>query len=303
MKIFLYVLFAIILLGDQFLFSQQDYIIVLATQGEISVQKNGVEQWGEVKTGDKLFLGYKLRIGDNGYAAIANSKGLCTDINQKGIYNISEIKDLIKRNYKTSNDKFAHYLMVLLKKAEEEADEMKSWAGVVRVKPDNIMIGVPSSSMIIDSSVALQWFPYPGTSNYAVKLINSNDVTLYMKVLKDTSLTVNLNMFDLNKNENYKWVVSDYSKPDISSDTNYIVIPDPVTENAIRDSINILDRMFASDTSALNLIVCAKFYDNSKLNFRAFSAYSKAIRLAPNVEIYKKMFAEFLSRMNMAYYY
>ena len=303
MKIFLYVLLPIILLGNQLLFSQQDYIIVLATQGEISVQKNGIKQWNRAKTGDKLFLGYRLRIGNNSYAAIANSKGLCTDISQKGIYNINEIKDLIRRNYKTSNDKFAHFLIVLLKKVEEEANEMKSWAGVVRVKPHNIMIGVPSSSMIIDSSVIFKWFPYPGTDNYAFKLINSNDVTLYMKVLKDTSLNVNLNLFDLNKNENYKWMVSDYSKPEISSDTNYVMIPDPATENAIRDSINLLNSMQASDTSAINLIVYAKFYDNSKLNFKAFSEYSKAIHLAPNVEIYKKMFAEFLSRMNMIYKY
>ncbi|MGD1007906.1 MAG: hypothetical protein ABR980_11830 [Ignavibacteriaceae bacterium] len=300
MKIILRILFFFfIITGTCNLFAQENYFTVLAAQGKISLLKNGKSNWIDIKTGDKINPGEKLKVGNNEYAGLVYSSGISIELKKEGVYDFDRLKNSIKNNYKSSNRKFTEYVINELTKKAKDSEDMKSMGAVVRKRTNYIEIGIPSPSLVIDSNIVFKWYPYSTSSNYIFKLLNNNDVTLFMKELTDTTLDCPIDLFHLNKGKNYKWIVFVYNNSGISSDTNYIMIPAAGKLEAIRDSINELNSIFGKDTTAITQIIYASFYQNNQLNIEALNAYGKALQLAPDVDVYKKMFANFLLKMKL----
>jgi hypothetical protein len=302
MKIILHLIFffSIIILPG-ILFAGENYYIVLAAQGDVSLQNIAGNTWVGIKEGNQINPGEKIKVGTNAYIGLVYSNGGSIEIKQEGIYDFNHIKNLTKNNLKSPNRKFAEYVLNQLTKSAKESGEMKSMGAVVRQRANYIETGIPSYSLVIDSNIVFNWYPNSASSSYIFKLVNNNNVTLFMNVLIDTAVDCPISLFHLNQGENYKWMVSDYNDPKISSDTNYIMIPAAGKLEAIKDSINELNSNFGSDTTAVTWIIYALFYQNNQLNLAALNAYRKAVRLAPDVNIYKKMFANFLLNVKLTW--
>jgi hypothetical protein len=283
----------------QHLYAQENCFTVLAVQGENSIQKKGGADWAEINTGNKINPGESVKVGINSYIGLLFSNGSSLEIKKGGEYKFEQLKQSIKLNNKSSSRKFTEYVINEFTKKTKESKEMKLTGAVVRERVHYIEIGIPFSSSVIDSSIIFKWYPYGTGSNYIFKLINNHDVTLFMKELTDTTLDCPLNLLHLNKDEYYKWIVFDYNKPEISSDTNYIMIPSPYKLETMRDSINQLKLISGDDSTAINQIIYASFYQNNQLNIDALSAFKKALQLAPYVDVYKKMFTGFLLKMKL----
>lgn len=286
--------------------AQDNYFTVLAAQGKISLLKSGRTNWIDIKTGDKINPGEKLKVGNNEYAGLVFSSGISIEIKKEGVYDFNQLKNSIKNNYKSSNKKFTEYVINELTAKAKDSEEMKSIGAVVRKRANFIETGIPSRSLVIDSNIVFKWYPHTTSSNYIFKLLNNRDVTLYMKVLTDTAFDCPVSLIHLNSGTNYKWIVFDYDHSGVSSDTNYIMVPSSGKLKAIRDSINELNSIFGKDTTAITQIIYASFYRDNQLNIEALNAYIKALQLAPDVDVYKKMFAIFLLKMKltrMIYYY
>ncbi len=300
MKIILHLLlFFFINLQTNYSLAQENYFTVLAAQGKILSLINSKSNWNEIKTGSKIYPNEKIKTGNSSYIGLVHSNGNSIEIKNEGVYEFDQLKNLIRNNSKSSNVRFVEFIVDKITKKAEDLKNIKYMGAVVRAKANYITTGIPHTSLIIDSNIVFKWYPYSSSSNYIFKLINNNNVTLFMKELSDTTIDCTINLLHLNKDENYKWLVFDYNNSKISSDTNYIMIPAPNKLEAIRDSINELSSTFGKDTTAITQIIYASFYQNNQLNIEALNAYKKAIQLAPNVEIYKKMFTSFLLNMKL----
>ncbi len=293
------ILFLVFLAGTSLTLAQKDYFTVLARQGEISLIKPGENKHVMVQTGGKILPGERLKISNKSYVALTYSLGSSIEINKAGIYDFNGIKNSIKKNYKSANVKFLNYVIDQVKKNEEETEEMKSFGAVVRERKNYIAPGIPFTTMVIDSIIEFKWYPNPNSKNYIFKLLNDNNVTLFMKELNDTAVTCSLNTFYLKKNKVYKWMVFDYNNSSVYSDTNYIIIPPPSRYNAIIDSIKELKSLLGEGNTAIRNIIFACFYQNNGLNIKALEAYKKALQLAPRVNSYVKMYACFLLKTKL----
>ncbi len=280
-------------------FAQEDYFSVLAEQGKISLVKTGGRNWKEIQIGSRIFPGEKIRTNKGSYIALVYSEGNTLEINKASVYSFDGLKDKIYKNFKSSNKRFAEYVISEIRKKEDDAGEMKSLGAVVREKPNYIAAGIPYSTHVIDSNIVFKWYPYSNSKSYIFELYNNNGQMLYMKKLSDTLFNCPLNMFHLNKNEKYEWKVTDYNNNKISSDRNFIMIPAPDKSGAIKDSLKELKETFAGSNSAINKIILASFYQNNQLNIEALKEYKEAVRLAPDVKIYKKMLNSFLLKMKL----
>ncbi len=298
-KIVLNISVIIFLAGTSFTPAQTDYFTVLAHQGEISLIKPNESRYIKIQTGGKIFPGEGLKISYKSYVALTYSLGSSIEINKAGIYNFNRIKNSIKKNYKSVNVKFFNYVIDQVKKQEEETDKMKSFGAVVRERKNYIAPGIPYSTVVLDSIIEFKWYPNPNSKNYIFKLLNDNNVTLFMKELSDTSVTCKLKIFHLHQNEVYRWMVFDYDNSTISSDTNFIMLLPSYRDNAIKDSIKELDGLLGEENTAIKNLIFACFYRNNGLNLKALEAYKKAVRLAPEVNAYKKIFASFLIKIKL----
>lgn len=281
------------------LFAQENSFTVLAVQGKIFLQKSRDTSRVELITGSKINPGETITAGSNSYAGLLFSNGSAAEIKKEGVYNFEQLKKSIKTGLKSSNRKFAEYMVGQLTKNVKDSYDMKLTGAVVRKRAEFIEIGIPYLNAVIDSNLVFKWYPYSKSSVYIFKIINSHDVTLFMKSTADTSLNCDINSLHLNRDENYKWVVFDYKNPAISSDSNYIILPPPSDVKALKDSVEQMNSVFTDDSSAVTRIIYASFYRNNNLNIEALNSYKKAVELAPDVDIYKKMYADFLIRMKL----
>ena len=300
MKLKLHFLFLSFIIGATGnVFAQENYFTVLAAQGDILLQKTGETKMVDIKTGNNINPGEQINVGKNAYISLVYSNGMSIEIKKDGVYDFDRLKNSINNNYKSPDKKFTGYVISELTKKATESREMKSMGAVVRVRTNYIETGIPSSSLVIDSTLVFKWFSHGNTNHYIFKLINSSGVTLFMKEITDTTIDCPIYLFHLNKNENYKWIVFDYSNPGISTDTNFIMIPAPYKLEAIRDSIKELNANFGNDSTAVSQIIYASFYQDNELNFEALKAYARALRSAPDVDIYRKMFTAFLLKTKL----
>jgi hypothetical protein len=299
MKLILLFLFFSFIIGvTANVFAQENYFTVLASQGNILLQKSETNMV-DIKTGSKINPGEQIKVGKNAYISLVYSNGMSMEIKKDGVYDFDRLKNSINSNYKSPDKKFTGYVISELTKKARESREMKSMGAVVRERANYIETGIPSSSLVIDSNLVFKWFSHGNTIHYIFKLINDSGVTLFMKEITDTTIDCPIYLFHLNKNENYKWIVFDYNNPGTSTDTNYIMIPAPYILEAIRDSINELNANFGNDSTAVSQIIYASFYQDNELNFEALKAYSRALRSAPDVDVYRKMFTAFLLKMKL----
>ena len=78
---------------------------------------------------------------------------------------------MVKNNYKSTNKKFAEYVINELMKKTEESKDMKSLGAVVRERTNYISVGLPSNTMVIDSNIVFNWYPYSISKHYVFKLL------------------------------------------------------------------------------------------------------------------------------------
>lgn len=294
-----YLLFIFLIVSTGHVFAQVNYFTVLATRGNIYCLNDTASKPVQVKIGERILEGDTINLRDSSYVGLANNTGQTLEIERAGSYSFARLMTIIDSNYESSGKRFVTYVLEgVIKKAENIA-QMKSLGAVVRKQENEISIGVPFKTLIIDSSITFKWFGNQDSDGYIFKLFNSSGVTLFMQKLDDTTITFPLNQFHLDRDEYYKWMVSDYKHPDISSDTNFIMIPSPYELESIKDTIKELKTTFEDTTSALGYFVSALFYQRNQLNLKALDAYRKAIHYAPLVNIYKKSFSEFLINMRL----
>jgi hypothetical protein len=281
------------------LYAQTDLFTILAVQGKVAISKNKPDVWKNLKIGDKFSSEYKIKIGKNSYAGMIYANGKSVELHQQGIFNCSELKSSALGSPASSNKKFVEFVLKELTKNIENSREMKVTGAVVRERINEIVVGIPSNTSIIDANMNFKWFPYTGTNDYNFKIIDEENKTIYMKKLQDTSITIDLNLFCFPGNPGFRWIVSDYDNSKISSDTNYIIKFTQSQAEAIKDSVALINETIGNEESSINQTILAEFYQRNNLNIDALEAYKKAVKLSPGVKIYPNLFKEFLNKVGL----
>jgi hypothetical protein len=283
--------------------AQTDSFTILAVQGKVLLSKNKPVMWSNLKIGDRFSGDSKIKLSKDSYAGMIYSNGTSIELHQPGIYDCSTLKSLTLNTQISSNKKFMDFVLKELSKKIDNPLEMKVTGAVVRGRINYIAAGMPFNTCIIDPIVNFKWYPDERTDYYNFKILDGENRTLYIKKLQDTSITININLFNNPGNSCFKWIVSNYEKLEISSDTNYIIKFTQLQTEAIKDSVEQLNEILGKEQSALNQIILAEFYQRNNLNIDALNGYKKAVSLAPKVKIYSAMFKEFLNKVDLTRIY
>src|ERR1035437_856516 len=87
------VLFSAAAYGQEFLFK------VIALSGKVTYQKGTAANWENIKTGDKIFTGEKLKLEAGDYLGLISNKGRSLEIKQAGIYNATDLNKNIQKAF------------------------------------------------------------------------------------------------------------------------------------------------------------------------------------------------------------
>ena len=296
LKIFTVSLF---LICTNLVFGQQFVFKVLTTSGNVDFRSDNSREWNQIKTGEPLFKNYEIQLGKNSYAALMYNDGRTLELTEKGIFKIGELSKQLFDEKKTVTQKFASYIAKEIITDKSEKKSMRTFAAVVRVKPNHIESAVPSLTRVLESKIDLVWYSYPASTEYLVSIMNEDNSIIFMDVIKDTSFSLDSKTLNLYKEKNYKWFVSDASNSIIVSDTNSISFLSEENKSKILDTLKLLDDEKEGNDSPMKTLSLACFYESNILNIDALHQYKKMISLYSASEEYKKLFAKFLLKYKL----
>lgn len=275
------------------LIAQDDSFTVLSFSGKVSFLNSG-KKWNPIQAGDRIEKSGKIKLENNSYTALMYKDGRTLEINTAGTYDNKKLNELLTKNNPSISKRFSQFVLTELTKGSSQKKEMKTFAAVVRVRPGLIETAIPSYTKIVESQFNFSWYKYIGTQKYIFNLISPNGSIIYMNLISDTSITVNLADLNIIKGLCYNWFVYDADSIEISSDTNCVTVMPSFESKSIYDSLTVLEKTLIENDSPLNQLIIAAYLESNDLNLAALEHYNKANLLAPEVEQYKEIIINFL---------
>jgi hypothetical protein len=274
--------------------AQQFLFKVLVSSGKVEYRMPSTDTWSKVKTGDNLNDNSQLKLDKDSYAALMYNDGRTLEMMNEGIFEVKDLERTIQASKMTVTQKFANFVADEIIMDKSKGKHMKEFAAVVRVKPLYIESAFPSFTSVMESDINFSWYEFPGTKSYVFSILNLENTPIFMDLVEDTIYSVDAEELKLNKGTPYKWFVTDAENPNITSDTNSIIIVSDTDRDLIQDTLRVLNEEIESNKTPLNYLSMGFFYERNNLNLEALSLFNKVISIAPESEEYKLLFAQFL---------
>jgi hypothetical protein len=290
-KIFIAV---IVFLTSCFATAQQSSFKVLTLFGTVEYRAPMTQSWNKVQIGENIKNDGDLGLAKKSYVALMYNDGRTLEMMNEGIFNMKDVEQSFKNSKKSVAQKFVNFVAQELIVDKSKSKTMKEYAAVVRVKPNHIESAIPSFTAILDSTMDFVWYNNSISESYLLNILNNQNALVFMDLVKDTSYSASNSPISFNKQEVYKWYVSDANNPQIISDTNSFYVYSLENKNRILDTLNHLLEEIKTNESPLNFLTVAAFCESKELNIDAIPYYEKVILMAGGSEEYKKLYAKFL---------
>jgi len=279
------------------IFPQGTLYRVIAASKNITAGKINSNIWKPVCTGDILSIDDILKLQSEGYIGLISSNGRSFEINNAGIYKLS---DLVNTKHKLSPglQKIADQIITESIKNNKKSENIKSEGSVVSSGVGVIENYAPLTSRLLDTYLHPAWYSAGNGTNYTFKLIDDGNKPVCRVETKDTTVSIDLNKFELEKDKNYYWVIYNSSNPDVKTDTCSFSLLSDAAWKITTDSLENI-RHDLDVNSAVDNYLFIKCLESFGLNYDALAGYENLIKLYPDIDEYRNSFLMFLLKQNV----
>lgn len=292
---FIFVICSILLFG-------QEEFTVLATKGNVEMLKNGTGTGAKLFTGSKIMANDAIKISAGGYVGLVHKSKNAIELTEEGTYKAS---DLAKKATNTDvSSKVMNYVADgMIKKSSVQN---KTNVGAIdRAGDEKVYLANPAEDYLLNVNTTFKWFSFEENGEKAqeyIFLIHESKTLIYQEVVKDTVLKMDLGKLNIESNKVYMWSVApkqnleNIKKQTLSNESNVgkFQVLEAKKAAAIQDTANIV--LKNGQLTAIQAVMLANYYEQYNINYLAMEMYQKAVNLAPGVEMYQKMHAEFLCK-------
>ncbi|MBT1705089.1 hypothetical protein [Chryseosolibacter indicus] len=273
----------------------QDYTFkVLVNKGKNEVKAGSA--WQPLKTGSILKLKDEVKLADNAYLGLIHSSGKPLELKQAGNYKVSDLSAKVGSGTSVVN-KYTEFIL----SSNTQKNNRLSATGAVHRGSNTTRVYLPKSeaATVYGDRVIVDWESIANAKSYVI-IIKSlfGDELLKTESIVD-ELILDLSDSKFKKEVNILVEVFPKDKPEMRPEPAYMIKRLPAAE---KQRITLLMKDIAiltTETSALNQLILAGFFEQNKLFIDAANAYHKAIELAPDVQQYKDDYNNFLIRNGM----
>ena len=277
----------------------QDYTFkVLANKGTNEV-KTG-ESWAPLKTGASLKAGDEVKLADNAYIGLVHSSGKPMELKSAGSYKVSELAAKIGSGSSVLN-KYTDFILSS-NSAEAKKNRLSATGAVHRATESaaTIKVILPENQYagIYNNVLSINWEGEKLTGPFIVTLRNMFDDELAKIETPESRLQVDLNDPKYAAENAILVEVALKSDPKQVSKQHLVKKLLPAEQEKVKKSLN---EFFGEvqESTALNKLLLAGFYEQNNLYIDAIAAYEDAVKLAPDVPTYKESYDEFLLRVGL----
>lgn len=288
--------------------SAQEVFSVLATKGDVQVQRKGEGAWVKVFTGAKLNKTDNIKLSDGAYLGLVHIKsGKAKEIRNAGTISLTELDKQMSTASSVGSKVVAYVTQDVTGSSTKFQDYRKSMANlgsIERATKGTVTPELPRKTSFIDSIVTFNWVTDKRAkeaakeTGYVFEISNRMGTPIYTKETKDTFVVMNIEKLNLKHGEHYYWKVN--LKDNISNDED--AQPFTILDNNTRKAIqHDLKAFTEEENNPLNRIMLARYYEGKDLIMDAMKAYQDAINMAPDVVEYRELYAMFLDRHEMSF--
>ncbi len=288
-----------ILVAVAFGVSAQDYAFkVLANKGNNEVKAG--ESWQPLKTGAALQAGDEVRLGDNSYVGLVHSSGKPVEVKEAGVHKISALADKVGAGSSVLN-KYTDFILSS-NSAEAQKNRLSATGAVHRALEGDAAIKVflpeKDHSGIFNKTAVINWEASDVAGPYVVTVINMFEDVLIKAETPETSYEVDLSDPKLANETAILIQVSAKADAKQVSKQHMIKKLSPAELEKVSAAIQEIKGEVSEET-AMNKLYLASFYEKNNLLIDAICAYEEAVKLEPEVAVFKDSYEEFLLRNHL----
>jgi hypothetical protein len=277
-------------------FGQAGYAFkVIANKGTNQV-KSG-DGWAPLKPGASLKDSDELQVGENSYLGLVSSNGKPIELKQAGPYKVADLTNKTKGGSSVLN-KYTDF--ILSSNAEGKKNRLSATGAVHRATENNairLMLPESQSSVIYNQAAVIKWDAEKTQGPYIVTIKNFFEDELLKLETNEPSVQIDLAPFYAKEDA---ILIDVKAKNDPKAHSKQYTIRKLSKSEHERVQKLVAEVSDATqEETALNHYLMAGFYEENKLLVDAISAYETAIKLAPEVDMFKEAYQEFLIRNGM----
>lgn len=286
--------------GSISIMSQENEYTVLTRSGDVFLINKISNDLTELQIGDKLDLYDRIKVNLGGYIVLIDTNLQSVELQKEGLYNISDIDTLFTMKRNSVTQKITKFILNEMSTRNAKFNEMKTLGAVVRKSDKKIEIAVPKFGNIVDTIYRFSWHPLPSNSSYIFRIFNHRGNTLFMKEIKDTSITLNLAKFNLQFDQKYFWSVFVKTSLEYPQDSIEFSLINPKEKQIIFDQVEDFKNDFLTKDSPMNFFLIAKYLGSKNMNETAIQYFEKSVQLYPNAKFYWSEYIHFLLDIGLA---
>lgn len=283
------------LLVNQLLFAQTYAFKVLVSKGKTEVKNDN--NWQSIKVGSSLKPTDEVKIGENAYLGLIHASGKPLEVREAKTFKVSELVSKMTPGTSVINK----YTDFILSSEQQKKNRLSATGAVHRgplVPKDVILAFLPESdlSKVYGDQVTIAWSTENVKGPYQVIFSNLMEEDIARIDATESFVTISLSDEKFKRESQVMVRIIAKDKPG-SGSKNYIIKRIQKDDRTKIDSLMAQLDPSMDRSSGLTQYVLAGFYEENLLLVDALTAYREAYMKAPDVELYKTAYTEFLKRM------
>ncbi|HTJ49583.1 MAG TPA: hypothetical protein VL443_09035 [Cyclobacteriaceae bacterium] len=274
-------------------FGQNDVAFkVLVNKGKNEVKSGN--DWLPVKAGASLKSADELRISENAYLGLVHASGKPVELKKAGTYKVATLSSQVGPGTSVLS-KYTDF--ILSSNSADQRNNRLAATGAVHRGPEKIKVYLPRPelSIVFNNMVTLNWETDKAPAPYIVSFNSMFGDELTKVEAAGNTVTIDLNDISFANEDNIIVKVSSKTDPNKISDEYTLKRLSRADINRLKNSYNEIQGV-VSDETAMSKLSQAGFYEENNLLVDAITAYQEAIKLAPDVPMFKEYYESFLLR-------
>jgi hypothetical protein len=285
---------AVLSYGQSYVFS------TLVSKGQ-NKYLNG-SSWASIKPGAKIGKTSKISVAQGGYLALMHSSGRTYEVKTSGMYEVSKLEARLSQGTSSFTQKYGKFVANNMVEGEGKFADYSTTGSVTRGDQGVISILGPTAdakvSVLEEQVFTLRWATNKKVTTYNVKIKNLYEDVLIEKEVTKPEIEINLKEWDVIAGDQpYLLIVSDKDNQEDVNSKNYEGKDMPFYVVGGGDAISKEYKTLMkeiNESSALDNLVLAAFFDQNGLKLNAVDCFVKAMTLEPEIEYYKEVYQDYL---------
>jgi hypothetical protein len=265
---------------------------VLVSKGKTEIKS--ASAWQTIKVGASLKATDEVKIAENAYLGLIHVNGKPLELREAGSFKVSELVSRLGAGSSVLNK----YTDFILSSEDQKKNRLSATGAVHRGFKDVIIVFLPGAEKaeLFGDKIGLQWSSDEVAGPYEVVFTNLLEDELARFSTNDNQMIVSMNEGGLR--DEYEIIVKVVSKENRGKGSKDYVIKKLRSSDREKytQSLNEIKSSVAEE-NALSKYILAGFFEENFLLNDALTSYQEAIKLAPDVALYKDAYRDFLIRL------